>query len=66
MSLPRCICRKCGKNTAARAYRGDYLNACYPFRHKLPDGSVCEGTWLEVEDLISAKKPTHQRAGDLR
>lgn len=50
--LPRGVCRECGKEVALRAPTGNYLDALFPRRHRIA-GSVCVGTWHEVEPIKS-------------
>jgi hypothetical protein len=47
---PRGICAECGKDCSTVAAYGDWLNAIYPFRHRV-NGKVCVGSFREIKKL---------------
>jgi len=58
MKLPRCKCKQCGKEFAARTANGDWISgAIYPRAHRLGKTKpYCEGTYFETE-ILPDKKP---------
>jgi hypothetical protein len=55
---PKGKCRSCGKLIELSAPTGNWLDALFPWKHRLKSGKVCEGTWTETEITVDeAIKP---------